>query len=74
MKPSAVRVLAYMATHDGITELDAVRAHLGTRLSGRIFDIKAAGYSVRDEWESFEGARYKRYYLVREPVQMVAGL
>jgi hypothetical protein len=74
VKPSARRVLDYLQTHDGVTELEAVHAHLGTRLSGRIFELKAAGYPIVDEWESYGDSRYKRYRLVREPMQLVAGL
>lgn len=65
---SCQRVYDYMKEHGEITSLDAIK-HLGeTRLSARIFDLKASGINIQSEWLSvtnryYEKRRVKAYYI-----------
>lgn len=43
------RILEYMKTHDGITTLQAYNDLGITRLSARIFDLRAAGHIISTE-------------------------
>lgn len=63
MKPSAEAVLALLRERpEGITALDALYAGCGDRLAARVHELRDAGYSVRDSWETTPaGARIKRY-------------
>lgn len=63
MKPSAQAVLALLRERpEGITALDALYAGCGDRLAARVHELRDAGYSVRDSWETTPaGARIKRY-------------
>lgn len=72
------RILEYLATHDGITHLEA-ETHLGVmRLASRIADLKKQGYVFSDEMVKCknrygEPCRVKRYRLescdIAEPPQ-----
>lgn len=42
-------VMEYMAEHDGITSLEAVRDLGVTRLAARIADLRAAGIEIETE-------------------------
>lgn len=66
MKPQAKLVLGLLRTHpDGITTLEALVNGAGLRLSGRIFELREAGYPIETEWETTpKGARIARYKLV----------
>lgn len=47
MKKTHTRqILDYMKEHGSITSLDAIRCFGCTRLSGRIYDLKKAGYNI----------------------------
>lgn len=71
MKNSTKIVLALLHLNpDGITSLDAWKMGGGSRLSGRIHELRQAGYPVTDEWETVDGARFKRYRLVEKPEQL----
>lgn len=69
MKPSADAVLRLLrARPDGVTFLDALYAGCGSRLSGRVHELRAEGFDVRDSWETTDnGARVKRYRLIERP-------
>ena len=63
------RVYDFMLEHKGITTLQANRELGETRLSARIFEIKAAGVKVGDEWIRVknryrESCRVKKYFIV----------
>ena len=46
------QIIDYMKKHGSITPLEAVQ-HIGClRLSGRIFDLKKAGYNITSEMET----------------------
>ena len=73
MKPSSRAVLAFLRSHpEGLTSQIAFHAHLGTRLSGRIFDLREAGLTIRTEWETDGRARWARYFLDEKPEQLAA--
>ena len=70
MKPATAAVLRLLQERGarGLTPLEAL-AEAGTfRLSGRILEIRRAGYVVATEWERspFTGARFARYVLHEE--------
>lgn len=47
MKKTHTRqILDYMKEHGSITSLEAIRSFGCTRLSGRIYDLKKAGYNI----------------------------
>jgi hypothetical protein len=76
MKPQTLTVLGLLRTHpSGITTLEALVNGAGFRLSGRIHELRAAGYPIETDWETTpNGARIARYRLVdRAPGQMAAG-
>ena len=64
-------ILRYMQEHGSITSLDAIDNLYGvrcTRLSGRIKDLRDAGYNIVTVMEDNPntGTRYGRYYLQEE--------
>ena len=64
------RVYDYMKKNKGITTKEAID-HLGeTRLSARIFELKAKGVNINYEWlwvhnRYQERRRVKRYFIAR---------
>lgn len=65
MKPSAEAVLALLRNRPaGITSLDALVAGCGSRLAGRVFELREAGHDITSTYESTpKGARVVRYRL-----------
>ena len=64
MDNQAMRILNYIKKHGSITNMDAFRDLGITRLSGRIYDLREAGYNITMTWETSEhGTRYGRFYL-----------
>ena len=64
------RVYDYMQTQGGITTLQANKELGETRLSARIFELKAKGVNVCDEWLNVknrygEKRRVKKYFIGR---------
>ena len=63
------RVLDFLKTHsNGITSQDAFERFGITRLSGRIFDLRAMGYNISTEQETSknrygDSTTYARYKL-----------
>lgn len=62
------RVYDFMLEHNGITTYQANKELGETRLSARIFEIKAAGVKVGDEWLNVknrykEPRRVKKYFI-----------
>ena len=72
MKPSAEAVLDLLRERPGgVTSLDALKAGCGSRLAGRVHELRGEGHVIRSEWETTDkGARVARYRLV-EPVKPV---
>ena len=66
MENQCERVLDYIHKYGGITQKQA-NAEIGvSRLSGRIWDLKAKGYPIYDEWITVrnrygEKCRVKQY-------------
>lgn len=57
-------VLEHMRKHGSITSMTAFRRYSITRLSGRIFNLRKAGYIIDMVWETSQyGTRYGRYVL-----------
>ena len=62
-------VLGYLEKHGSITSQDAWRMYSITRLSGRIFNLRKAGYNIETVYETSQyGSRYGRYVLHEEDV------
>lgn len=62
------RVYDFMLKHKGITTFQANHELGETRLSARIFELKAAGVKIEDEWLNVknrykEPRRVKKYYV-----------
>ncbi len=75
VKPQTRLVLALLRTHpDGLTPKEALEWGAGMRLSGRVLELRQAGYPVETEWETFGTARYARYVLHEKPEQIALGL
>jgi len=56
-----------------ITPLDALNDYGCMRLGGRIFDLRAAGHEISDEWhETKSGKRVKRYYIPVGQMRLIA--
>ena len=68
MKQSKInKVFNYMLEHDGITQLDAYKLCMATRLSGIIFDLKKRGVPITTAYlYNEDGTRYAKYYLNTE--------
>jgi hypothetical protein len=73
MKPNTRVVLALLRINpDGITSLECLNQGGGFRLSGRIHELREAGYDIENLWETVDGARFVRYVLAEKPVQLTA--
>lgn len=72
MKPQTATILRYLRAQGSVTQQEAYHAHLGTRLSARIIELRREGYTVLTEWETDGKARWARYRLVEAPVQLAA--
>lgn len=62
------RVLRHMKAFDGITSWEAFTDYGITRLSAKIYDLKAKGYKIKDEWVEKtnrfgDPVRFKKYFL-----------
>lgn len=63
-------ILQYLQRGGKVTSLSALSLFGCLRLSGRAFDLRRAGFDVRDRWiETTSGKRVKEYYIpdVRQP-------
>jgi hypothetical protein len=61
-------VLAWMRSHTGITSMEAFRELGVTRLSDKVFNLRAKGHDIRLEWcetrDRFgHRTRFARYHL-----------
>jgi len=74
MKPTTARVLALLRRHpqSGVTPLQAQQAIGTMRLAARVWELRDAGYDVRTEYRSFNGARFAVYRIVEKPEQLEA--
>lgn len=65
MKPSAAAVLQLLRAHpEGVTSLDALYAGCGSRLAGRVHELRADGFDVTSTYVTTDkGARIVRYQL-----------
>jgi hypothetical protein len=72
VKNSTKIVLALLHLNpDGITALECLQQGGGFRLSGRVLELRQAGYDVPMTWETTPGgARIGRYRLVTKPEQL----
>lgn len=66
IKPQTRLVLALLRINPhGLTALDALENGAGFRLSGRILELRQAGYPIVTDWTTtMAGARIARYRLV----------
>lgn len=67
----ASRLLAYLRANPGASSLDIVRDLLILNTTGRISDLRAAGYSVHS-WRAAGGIW--RYMILEAPVQQELAL
>lgn len=66
MASQNARLLAFLESHEGVTQLEAFNALGCCRLSERIREIERAGYLIEHEPEKTPGgARVIRYRLTR---------
>lgn len=59
-------VLKHLKTKKSITSMQAFELYGCTRLSAKIFDLRKAGYDIRNEWQETttrfgENCRYVKY-------------
>ena len=72
MKSRKEKILQYMKTHKrGITTLQAIKTFGETRLSGRIYDLRADGHIIDSDWievKNRDGKTVKvtAYHLIKE--------
>jgi hypothetical protein len=68
MKASTLAAVELLeCSTEGVTRMTALLAGVGN-LPARVLEAKACGYVIRDEWEETpNGARIKRWFLVRGP-------
>lgn len=52
MDSQNAEILAYLKRGEAITQAEAVRVFGIYRLSARIFDLRAAGHMVLDQWQT----------------------
>jgi len=66
LKPSARVVFELLRERPaGVTSLDALDGGAGFRLSGRILELRQAGFAIETTWETTgRGARIARYRLL----------
>lgn len=58
------RILSHLQNGGAVTSLTALYDFGCLRLSGRIFELREAGYPIQDEWVSTpSGKRLKRYFI-----------
>ena len=76
MKPSAEAVLRLLeARPEGVTSLDALYAGCGSRLAGRVHELRAEGHDVTSTYETTaNGARIVRYRLAPHRFAPVTGV
>ncbi len=63
-------ILAHLQNGGKVSSLTALQMFGCLRMSGRAYDLRKAGYDVRDRWiETESGKRVKEYYIpdVRQP-------
>ena len=68
LKPSAARLLAYMARNGGVTGREAVIECGCCDYRKRISEMRQAGIPIKDAWETGHdrdgnAVRYKKYYV-----------
>lgn len=65
MKASTSRVLDLLkrAGNLGLTQIECLDNGGGLRLSGRILELRQAGFDIETAWETKHGATYARYVL-----------
>lgn len=57
-------VLQHLNEGKTITPLEALRLYGSFRLGAIIFDLKADGHNIVNDWEESNGKRYAKYRLV----------
>jgi hypothetical protein len=74
LKPQTRLILSLLRIHpDGLSQIECLQWGGGMRLSGRIHELRDAGFDIETTWETFGTARYARYVLHEQPVQLAAG-
>lgn len=56
-------ILEYLKAGHSLTQWEAYEIFQCTRLSGRIFDLKALGHDIKEVSERHNGKTFSRYYL-----------
>jgi hypothetical protein len=76
VKPSAAAVLDLLRAHpEGVTSLEAPYAGCGSRLAGRIHELRRDGHDVRSAYVTTDnGARIVRYSLVAPRPEPTSGV
>ena len=55
------KIVRYMRTHTGITQMDAYDLCKATRLSSIIFELKQRGYEIKTIYHPTKQSRYAEY-------------
>lgn len=73
MTSQNARLLSYLQTHQGVTQLEAFNALGICRLSERVREIESLGWTLEHRAEKTQGgARVIRYLLVSAPESLAA--
>lgn len=65
MTTKTAKVLEHLQTHGSITSMEAIRLYRATRLSSIIFNLRAAGYKITNQWEESVTEEYGKVKYVR---------
>lgn len=63
LKPQAQTIARHLREHGSITDLEALRLYRIRRLSGRIYEIRGAGWTIETRNEPHDGGYHARYVL-----------
>lgn len=68
METQDLTILNHLIKHHNITSWEAIQRYHITRLSAKIYNLRAIGYDIKSIYERNEetGANYVRYYLLGE--------
>ena len=66
------KILEYLVNGNKINQWNSYELFQYTRLSATIFNLKARGYQIGDEWKiGANGKKYKNYWLVKKKQDLV---
>lgn len=66
METKAKMILDYMRKNDGVTQMDAYKICMATRLGAIIWLLKDRGYDIETIYHPMKHGRYAEYKLTEE--------